>query len=377
MGIDEYTSGLCGSLPIPPNQLPVAAPGIAWYRLPMDLGEVLKQLLAGRGLTEPQTEEVFERLLAGQIDPAQVAALLSLIQARGASVDELVGAAKVMRRHVTRLAVPEGATVLDTCGTGGAPKTFNISTAVAIVVAATGGGPGSRRIVVAKHGNRSRTGRGSAEVLQSLGVNVDAPPPVQARCLDRAGVCFCFAIHHHPAAKHAAPVRKALGFPTIFNLLGPLTNPAGADRQLIGVYGPTLVEPVALALARLGTQRAMVVHGQDGMDEISTTAPTWVATVDQGTVRCDVLDPVSLGVPRAAPSDLIETELDGAAGRIRRILSGERGPGRDIVVLNAGAALAIAGACANIADGMTRAASAIDAGLAQRTLETLARESNN
>jgi anthranilate phosphoribosyltransferase len=343
----------------------------------MEIGDTLKQLLAGRPLTEAQASEAFELLLTGQMDPAQIAALLSLIQARGAAVDELVGAARVMRRHVTRLPVADGLLVLDTCGTGGAPKTFNVSTAVALVVAGAGAAAPGGRVVVAKHGNRSRTGRGSAEVLQKLGVNVDAPPEVQGRCLERAGVCFCFAIHHHPAARHAAGIRKTLGFPTIFNLLGPLTNPAGATRQLIGVYGAEWVEPVAQALARLGTQRAMVVHGQDGMDELSTVAPTFVAVVDGGTVRREVLDAAALGLTRPAPSALAAGDLESAAEIIRRVIGGEPGPQRDIVILNAGAALAIAGACATIADGMALAAAAIDSGRARLTLDRLAAESTS
>src|SRR5262245_5383945 len=213
-----------------------------------------------------------------------------------------------MRRHVTRVECPSppGAdtVVLDTCGTGGAQKTFNISTAASLVVAAASphhqGKPG-RRILVAKHGNRSRSGRGSAEVLQKLGVNVDAPPAIQARCLEQAGVCFCFAIHHHPAAKVAGPARRALGIPTIFNLLGPLTNPAGASHQLIGTYAPEFVDKLAHALARLGADRAMVVHGSDGMDEITTTGPTMIAHVAGTAVRTATFDPPTLGFPPARP----------------------------------------------------------------------------
>ena len=209
---------------------------------------LISDLLAGRVLSEHSTEQLFESLLSGQLDDQQIAAVLTFIQSRGVTVDELVGAARVMRRHVTRVPVNvPGAVVIDTCGTGGAPKTFNISTAGAIVVAGasphrTGSGP---HVVVAKHGNRSRSGRGSAEVLARLGVNVDATPAVQARCLREAGVCFCFAIHHHPATKYVAAARKSLAFPTIFNLLGPLTNPAGATRQLIGIYDRTAVEKMA------------------------------------------------------------------------------------------------------------------------------------
>ncbi len=235
------------------------------------LAALLNAIPAGP-LCEVDAETLFEAVLSGHLDQAQIAGVLSLLAARGPTTDEVVGAARAMRRHVTPVPASDPGSLVDTCGTGGAPKTFNVSTAAAIVAAAAGAR-------VAKHGNRSRTGRGSAEVLQALGVNVDAPPGTQARCLDEAGVCFCFAIHHHPAMRHAAVVRRALKFPTIFNILGPLTNPAGATRQLIGVYDEALVPLVAAALARLGSVRAMVVHSRDGLDEVSITAPTVVAEV--------------------------------------------------------------------------------------------------
>jgi anthranilate phosphoribosyltransferase len=339
----------------------------------------LAELLSGRTLSEQVSEAAFEGILSGHFDQAQVAAVLALIQSRGATVDELVGAARVMRRHVTPVRCDDAAAiVIDTCGTGGAPKTFNISTAVAIVVAAasphhTGPGP---RVVVAKHGNRSRSGRGSAEVLGALGVNVDAAPDIQARCLAEAGVCFCFAIHHHPAARHASAPRKSLGFPTIFNLLGPLTNPAGASRQLIGIYRRDLVEIMARALARLGSQRAMVVHGSDGMDELTTAGRSWVGNVEAGQVRMDEVDARSLGIAPPAPNSLNAPDLDATAAMVRRVLDRAPGPCRDIVLLNAGAALVVAGASPDIRTGMTRAAEAIDSGRADATLATLARVSH-
>lgn len=345
----------------------------------MTITEILSDLLAGGRLSEQQSEAVFEQLLAGVLTEAQIASLLTLIQVRGATVDELVGAARVMRRHATPVdcQAPAGATVIDTCGTGGAPKTFNISTAAAIVVAAAAPG----RVLVAKHGNRSRSGRGSAEVLAQLGVNVDAGPDVQARCLSEAGVCFCFAIHHHPAARHAAPARKALGFPTLFNILGPLTNPARASRQLLGIYTPELVDLEAEALARLGAERAMVVHGLDGMDEISTTAPTKIAHVEGGggagsaQVRIEEFDARSVGVPRAKLDDLRADTLEAAAEMMRgAITAGARpGPPRDIVELNAAAALVVASAVADIPAGLLMARAAIETGAAERTLAELAR----
>lgn len=346
----------------------------------MVISDLLSDLLAGARLTEQQAEAVFEQLLAGALTEAQIAALLTLIQVRGATVDELVGAARVMRRHASPVEChpPPGATVIDTCGTGGAPKTFNISTAAAIVVAAAAPG----RVLVAKHGNRSRSGRGSAEVLDELGVNVDAGPDVQARCLREAGVCFCFAIHHHPAARHAAPARRALGFPTLFNILGPLTNPARASRQLLGIYKPELVDLEAEALARLGAERAMVVHGLDGMDEISTTAPTKIAHVEAGAggrplVRMEEFDATSVGVPRAKLDDLCADTLEDAAAMMRSAITGggRPGPPRDIVELNAAAALLVAGAAADISGGLAMAREAVGTGAAERTLAALVRVS--
>jgi anthranilate phosphoribosyltransferase len=347
----------------------------------MTITAVLSDLLAGARLSEHQAEAVFEQLLAGALSEAQIAALLTLIQVRGPTVDELVGAARVMRRHATVVECdpPPGATVIDTCGTGGAPKTFNISTAAAIVAAAAAPG----RVLVAKHGNRSRSGRGSAEVLAQLGVNVDAGPDVQAKCLREAGVCFCFAIHHHPAARHAAPARKALGFPTLFNILGPLTNPGRASRQLLGIYRPELVDLEAEALARLGAERAMVVHGLDGMDEISTTAPTKIAHVERGEdeaegaarVRIEEFDATSVGVPRATLDDLRADTLEESAEVMRAALAGRPGPARDIVELNAAAALFVAGAAVDIPAGLAMARAAIDSGAAEGTLAALVRVS--
>jgi anthranilate phosphoribosyltransferase len=214
-------------------------------------------------------------------------------------------------------------------------------------------------------------------VLLRLGVNVDALPAVQSRCLDEAGVCFCFAIHHHPAAKVAGPARRAIGGPTIFNLLGPLTNPAGAGRQLIGTYAPEFVEKLAGALWRLGSSRAMVVHGSDGMDEITTTGPTMIAHVEQVGVRVERFDAAGAGIARAPAAALVARDLDDAARMIREILAGAAGPAREIVLLNAAAALVVAGAVDEVAAGLERAAEALDSGRAARTLDDLARVSNS
>ena len=255
-------------------------------------------------------------------------------------------------------------------GTGGAPKTFNVSTLAAVVAAAAGA-------KVAKHGNRSRTGRGSAEVMEVLGINVNATPAQQARCLDETGICFCFAIHHHPAARHVMPVRKALGFPTIFNLLGPLTNPAGAGRQVMGVYAGHFVRPIAESLLRLGSTHAMVLHSDDGLDEISIAAPTRVVEVRDGKTREWTIDPRALGLERADSVALAPHSLEEAASIFINVLSGEeRGPRRAMVLVNAAAALMVAGVVKSIEDGIGAAADAIDFGRGLATLEGLRATSN-
>ncbi|MCK6476624.1 MAG: anthranilate phosphoribosyltransferase [Phycisphaerales bacterium] len=343
----------------------------------MEVAGVLNYLLHGQTLGEAEAEAVFCELLEGRMNDPQIAAVLTLIACRGPTVDELVGGARAMRRFVTP--VPAAAEqpgmlgpIIDTCGTGGAPKTFNISTAAAIVTAAAAG---PSRVRVAKHGNRSRSGRGSAEVLAALGVNVDASPAVQARCLDEVGVCFCFAIHAHPAMKHAATVRRALGFPTIFNLLGPLTNPARATRQVIGVYGREEAEKVAHALARLGADRAMVVHGFDGMDEITTRDRTHVFAVQDGRVYMSAFDAQDAGVARAPAGALEAADLDHSVSMVRGVIEGDDDESlehpRRIVTLNAGAALMVAGVVAGIVDGMQMAGEAIDCGGAARKLQQL------
>ncbi len=330
-------------------------------------------MLTGRTLASAEAEAVFEDLLAGQADDAQIASMLTIIQSRGVTAEELIGAARVMRRHVTPVPADGLPGLIDTCGTGGAAKTFNISTAAAIVAAASARG----RVHVAKHGGRSRTGRGSADVLQALGVRVDPAPDVQGRCLREAGVCFCFAVHHHPAMKHAAPARKSLGFPTIFNLLGPLTNPASARRQLMGIHDPKLAPLIGETLAKLGAVRALVVHGSDGLDEITVSGPSTIASVKHGGVTVSTFDPAALGVPRAPADRFTAGSVEESAATIRRVLSGEKGPARDIVVLNAAAALLVAGVVDEIADGLPLAEAAIDSGRATETLAALARLSNS
>ncbi|MEO1583817.1 MAG: anthranilate phosphoribosyltransferase [Planctomycetota bacterium] len=334
----------------------------------------IRRLIAGERLSEADAEGLFGSLLEGGLDEAQIGAVLALLQSGGEpTVDEVVGAARVMRSRVTRVPFePKGdERLIDTCGTGGAPKTFNVSTAAAIVAAGA-----DDRVRVAKHGNRSRTGRGSAEVLGELGVGVDASVETQAACLGEAGVCFCFAIHHHPAMRHAIGPRRSLGVPTIFNVLGPLTNPAGARRQLIGVYAPGLVDLVASALARLGAERAIVMHSREGLDEIGLAGVTDAAVVESGTVRRIEITPRSMGLAEAPRESLVVDDVAGSARVIRGVFSGEPGGHRDITVVNAAAALWVAGVCKSIEAGVGMSRDAIDSGRALGVLERLVACSN-
>jgi anthranilate phosphoribosyltransferase len=338
----------------------------------VDFLHFLHILLAGRPLSESEADSAFELILQGHVPEPQIAALLALIQARGATTDELTGAARAIRRHATPVHCSAPGILLDTCGTGGATKTFNISTIAALVTAAAARG----LVRVAKHGNKSRSGRGSAELLAALGVKIDADPAVQARCLDRAAVCFCFAQHHHPAARHAASVRKALAFPTIFNLLGPLSNPANARHQLLGVYDRAALDKMASALLRLGSLRAMVVHSDEGLDEISTSAPTHVAELRDGRVLHSTIDPRSLGFSPVPISAIQAYDLQHAVRIARDVLAGIPGPCRDMVLLNAAAALLVAGCTPSLHEGLSLTAAAIDSGAASQTLTALIEESH-
>ncbi len=333
---------------------------------PGDLTPYLKVLLAGQTLDAKRTAAAFEAIMSGQAHEAEIGALLALLATRTPTTDELLGAARVMRSHVDRVESKiDPAQLVDTAGTGGAPKTFNVSTVAALVAAAAGA-------KVAKHGNRSRTGRGSAEVLRQLGVNVDADRATQAKCLEGAGICFCFAIHHHPAAKHAMPVRMALGFPTIFNLLGPLTNPAGARRQIMGVYEPRFMQPIAGALAALGAIRAMVIHSDDGLDELSISAPTRVVHVQDGRLTDDTVDPQALGLTIAPRESVTARDLQHAASMVREVIEGvEQGPARDMTLLNAAATLLVADKARSFEHGLQLGAQAIDSGRAANTLRKL------
>lgn len=341
----------------------------------MDVRVFLDELMQGRRPAPDAVEHVFEQLLSGGLDPAQIGALLALLPPLSIDVGTLTAAARVMRRHVTRVpfAPAPGESLVDTCGTGGAAKTFNISTAAAIVAASARpeARSGVRRVIVAKHGNRSRTGRGSAEVLAALGVNVDASPETQARCLRECGVCFCFAIHHHPSMRHVAGPRRALGVPTIFNLLGPLTNPAGAERQLIGVYAPQLVPIVGEALAHLGAADALVAHG-DGMDELTTTGSNIVSRVRRPQSQSFAVEPGRVGLAVAQRADLEARDVGHAAEMVRHAIApGASGPAHEIVLLNAAAALLVAGTAEDLGACVELAREAVGSGRAQETLSSL------
>ena len=320
-------------------------------------------------LTTEEAADAMREVMEGRATPASLGALLSALVMKGERPAEVVGFARTMRDHAVKLAAPAG-DVFDTCGTGGDRSgTFNISSAAALVVAACG-------VKVAKHGNRSVSSRcGSADVFEQLGVNISAPAPVVERSLHEANIAFFFAPTFHPSMKHAAQTRRELGIRTAFNLLGPLTNPAGARRQIVGVPRPELADLVARALLMLGADRAWVVHGVDGIDEISTTGYTRVLECRDGTVNTFYLHPAEFGIPKASPVDLQGGDAAQNASIVQGVLDGQRGAARDVVLLNAGAALFVAGAASGVRDGIGMAASAVDRGGAKTTLESMVRSS--
>jgi anthranilate phosphoribosyltransferase len=331
----------------------------------MTFAAMIDTLLRREDLTTDEAAAFMEHVMTGQVPDAQLAGFLVALVMKGERPAEIVGLARTMRRHAVPLERTH-AHVFDTCGTGGDRSgTFNISSCVALVVAAAG-------VSVAKHGNRSVSSRsGSADVFEALGVNATCPPRAAERSLDEAGIGFFFAPTFHPSMKHAAAARRALGIRTAFNLLGPLTNPAGASRQLVGVPRPEFTELLARSLLLLGSERAWVVHGADGIDEISTTGYTKVSECRDGAVNTFYLHPADVGLPKALPEALKGGDAAENARIIERVLAGGTGAPRDIVVLNAGAALFIAGAAGSIQDGMARAVTAIDSGGAARTLAAL------
>jgi anthranilate phosphoribosyltransferase len=326
-------------------------------------GEALRTWMGGGSLSRHEMEELFGRLMDGTVSDVHKAALLVALAMKGEAPEEIAGAAVAMRARSLRIA-HDLDRVVDTCGTGGDGRgTFNISTAAAFVAAAAGA-------TVAKHGNRSVSSRsGSADVLQELGANLELTPGDAALSLREVGMAFLFAPKLHPAMREVMPVRRELAVRTVFNVLGPLTNPAGARRQVLGVYAPRLVEILARVLAELEAEHALVVHGSDGLDEITTTGPTWAAEVRDGSVRTFEIDPATLGVKRAEPRDLAGGTPAENAVLLRRVLEGERGPLADIVAVNAAAALWIGGHAADLGGGLELARTALDEGAAARKLD--------
>lgn len=329
---------------------------------------LLAKLADGATLTEEDATDFFAACLRGEPSSAQIAAAVTAMRLRGETVGEITASARAMRAAAMRLEHPYE--VIDTCGTGGdGLHTLNISTASALVAAGAG-------VKVAKHGNRAMSSRsGSSDVLAALGVNVAASLDQSRKALDDANICFLFAPAHHGAMRHVLPVRQELGFRTIFNLLGPLSNPAGAQRQVLGVYDLRWVEPLARVLGALGSTRAWVVHGQ-GLDELTTTGPTNVAEWREGGIRLFTVTPEALGLPRASLSDLQGGDPEVNAHAIRALLDGAKGPYRDVVLLNTAAALLVSDKVETLRDGVDMAASAIDDGRAQQALERLVEATN-
>jgi len=323
----------------------------------------IRQVVEGGNLSADEAQEAMDHIMSGQATPAQIAAYLVALRLKGETAGEIVGSARSMRAHATRLELDDDV-ILDTCGTGGdVAGTFNISTAAALVAAAAG-------VTVAKHGNRSVSSRsGSADVLSALGVKIDAPLPVLERCIRETHFAFLFAPNFHGAMRYAIGPRREIGIRTIFNFLGPLSNPALANCQVLGVSVPTMQTMLAEALAGLGTRRALVVHSEDGLDELSTCGPTRVVDLNQGHITTYSVDATELGLPRAKLEELQVGSPEASAKVIREVFTGEEGPARDIVLLNSAAALLVAGRVVTLEEGIAAAARVIDEGTAQRTLE--------
>ncbi len=326
--------------------------------------EILGRVAAGGTLSEAEAATAFETMMTGEATAAQIGAFLMGLRLRGETVTEIAGGVRVMRAKMHGIDAPEGA--VDTVGTGGdAAATYNISTAAAFVVAANG-------VPVAKHGNRALSSKsGAADVLTELGVNVDCDMALVKKALWEAGICFMMAPRHHGAMRHVGPARVEMGTRTIFNLLGPLANPAGVKRQLTGVFAKEWVEPMARVLANLGSEKAWIVHGHDGLDEITTTGSTWVAELDAGQIKTFEITPEDAGLPRATINELKGADPATNALALNALLDGHEGPYRDIVLMNAAATLIVAGKAKDLKQGVALAAAAIDEGKARAVMEKL------
>jgi anthranilate phosphoribosyltransferase len=334
-----------------------------------DLKSIIGKVASGQRLSREEAEEAFGVIMSGEATPVQIGSFLTGLRLRGETVDEIAGAVATMRARMTRVEAPEGA--IDVVGTGGdGSGSFNISTAAAFVVAGAG-------VPVAKHGNRALSSKsGAADTLVALGVKIDLPPEDIARCIREAGIGFMFAPSHHSAMKHVGPARAELGFRTVFNLIGPLSNPASVRRYLLGVFSPDWVEPLANVLATLGAERAWVVHGAGGLDEISPAGETRVASLEDGRVTVFTVSPADAGLASSPADSIRGGDAAHNAAALRALLEGAPGAYRDTVLLNAGAALLIAGRAADLAEGAGLAAEIIDSGKARDRLDVLVAVSN-
>ncbi|MEY3743931.1 MAG: hypothetical protein RLZZ541_986 [Pseudomonadota bacterium] len=332
----------------------------------MSFSHILNQVIAGQNLSFAVMQSLMRQVMAGELTQAQIAGLLVALRIKGETVDEIAAAASVMRELSTKVTLSNHTHLIDTCGTGGdGIQTFNVSTVSAFVAAAAGA-------KVAKHGGRSVSSTcGSADVLEILGVNVNLTPAEVAQCVDNIGIGFMFAPNHHSAMKHAAPVRRELGVRTLFNLLGPLTNPANAKRQVMGVFAKELTEKLAHVLQKLGSEHVLVVCGADGMDEISFTGDTYIAELKDGKVSEYILNPSQFGMPLHPLSSIQIQNADESKAMILDVLNGKQGAARDIVLLNAGAAIYVSGVVDSLQAGINKAAEVIDGGLARAKLIAL------
>lgn len=332
----------------------------------MSFSHILNQVIAGQNLSFAVMQSLMRQVMAGELTQAQIAGLLVALRIKGETVDEIAAAASVMRELSTKVTLSNHTHLIDTCGTGGdGIQTFNVSTVSAFVAAAAGA-------KVAKHGGRSVSSTcGSADVLEILGVNVNLTPAEVAQCVDNIGIGFMFAPNHHSAMKHAAPVRRELGIRTLFNLLGPLTNPANAKRQVMGVFAKELTAKLAHVLQKLGSEHVLVVCGADGMDEISFTGDTYIAELKDGKVSEYILNPSQFGMPLHPLSSIQIQNADESKAMILDVLNGKQGAARDIVLLNAGAAIYVSGVVDSLQAGINKAAEVIDGGLARAKLIAL------
>ena len=327
--------------------------------------EAISKVVSGESLSKEEASNTMNEIMSGEATPAQIACFLTALRLKGETIDEITGCATIMREKVTRIQT-NTEILVDTCGTGGdVSHTFNISTIAALVAAGAG-------VRIAKHGNRAVSSQcGSADVLKALGVNTEADADKVARCIDEAGIGFLFAPMLHPAMKYAIGPRREIGIRTIFNILGPLTNPAGAKSQVLGVYDVRLTEPLAHVLKNLGSRHVFVVHGADGLDEITTTDKTFVTELKDGEVRSFVINPEDFDVTRANKADLIGGTVEENAKIALDILQGEKGAKRDVVLLNASAAIVTGGLASDFAEGIRLASESIDSGKAMKKLKTL------